>query len=172
MKNINKIILSTLYYMVSFTNFKNIIANTISVIDKQIRWLIWKFFLSKLYDINSIVGLPIETLNSLQQLAEAINSDANFFDTIMNAINSKSDIIYVNTQLDTILRKVLNYDTIDVSNIEFLTKSNKVDTDLNYDVDVFLYTLQAAIDRRVLMHAVYINYKFKINATAKDILQN
>ena len=103
MKNINKIILSTLYYMVSFTNFKNIIANTISVIDKQIRWLIWKIFLSKLYDINSIVGLPIETLNSLQQLAEAINSDANFFDTIMNAINLKSDSIYVDSQIETII---------------------------------------------------------------------
>ena len=35
MKNIDKIILSTLYYMVNLTNSKDILANSISVIDKD-----------------------------------------------------------------------------------------------------------------------------------------
>ena len=33
--------------------------------------------LPKLDDINNTVGLPVATLDSLQKLAEAINSDAN-----------------------------------------------------------------------------------------------
>ena len=40
-----------------------------------------------------------------------------FFDNIMNAINLKSDLIYVNTQFDIIITTFLNYDTKDESNI-------------------------------------------------------
>ena len=49
-----------------------------------------ELLLSQLYAINSIVGLALATLNSLQKLADAINSDANFSNNIMNAINLKS----------------------------------------------------------------------------------
>ena len=66
--------------------------------------------------VNNIVGLPTSTLNSLQRLAESINSDA-FFDTIMNAINLKSDLKYVNTVCDFILKNFLGYYTTHVSNI-------------------------------------------------------
>ena len=44
----------------------------------------------------------------------------------MNAINLKSDLIYVDTEFDTIITKMLNYDTKDKSKIKFLTKSYKV----------------------------------------------
>ena len=66
--------------------------------------------------VNNIVGLPTSTLNSLQRLAESINSDA-FFDTIMNAINLKSDLKYVSTVCDSTIRKRLGYYTTDVSNM-------------------------------------------------------
>ena len=82
---------------VSMTNTLDIVANTISVIDKNKVIDLKELFLSKLDAINNIVGLPVETLNSLQKLAEAINSDANFFNTIMAKINEKSDTPYVNT---------------------------------------------------------------------------
>ena len=113
---------------VTMTNSKDIVANTISVIDKDKVIDLNALFLSNLDAIHTIVGLPIDTLNSLQKLAEAINSDANFLNTIMNAINLKSDLIYVDTQLDTIITMFFKYDTTDASTIKFLTKSNKVET--------------------------------------------
>ena len=58
-----------------------------------------------------------------QKLAEAINSDDNIFNTMLKAINSKSDLTYVNTQLDNILETFLNYDTIETSTIKLTLKS-------------------------------------------------
>ena len=127
--------------MVSLTNSKDIVANTISVIDKDKVIDLKELFLSKLDAINNIVGLPVETLNSLQKLAEAINSDSNFFNNIMAAIDLKSDLTYVNTQLDTILRKFLNYDTIDALTIKLDNKSSisYVDSSCKTVNDKFLF---------------------------------
>ena len=157
--------------MVSLTDSKYIVANTISDIDKTKVIDLKEFVLSKLYAINHSVGLRIATLNSLQKLAEAINSDAIVFDTIMNALNLKSDVVYVDTQFYIIITKSLTYDTKDDSNIKFVTKSYKLNTCLKYDVDVFLYILQAGIDRRVLINAVDNNGRFKINAATNDVLK-
>ena len=49
-------------------------------------------------------------------------------------------------------------------------KSDKDNTYSETEVDIFLSTLQAAIDRRVLVNTVDINGKFKLNATTNDIL--
>ena len=82
-----------------------------------------------------------------------------------------TDILYVNTQVDTIISKFLNYDTLYVSNIKLLTNSDTVDTYLNHDVDVFISILQAGIDRRVSINTVDINGNFNIHATSTDILK-
>ena len=82
-----------------------------------------------------------------------------------------TDILYVNTQVDTILSNFLNYDTLYVSNIKLLTNSDTVDTQLNHDVDVFISILQAGIDRRVSINTVDINGNFNIHATSNDILK-
>ena len=50
----------------SLTNSKDIVATTISVIDKNKVIDLKELFLSNLDAINNIVGLPVETLNSLQ----------------------------------------------------------------------------------------------------------
>ena len=92
---------------VSLTNSKDIVANSISVIDKNKIIDLKELFLSNLDALNKIVGLPVATLDSLQKLAEAINSDANFFNNMMRAINLKSDLTYVNTQFDIILTHFL-----------------------------------------------------------------
>ena len=63
---------------VSLTNSKDIVANNISVIENNKVIDLKELFLSKLDAIENIVGLPGETLNSLQKLAEARNSDSNF----------------------------------------------------------------------------------------------
>ena len=103
-----------------------------SVVDKQ------RCDISNLDAVETIAGLPLETLNSLQKLSDSINSDSNCFYFILHAINLKSDITYVNTQFDNIITKSLNDDTKDKSNIKFLTTSDKVNTYLKPDVDVFL----------------------------------
>ena len=65
--------------MVSITTSRDMIANTISVIGgQQVIDLKELFCVSTLYAVEHIVGLPVETLNFLQTLAEAINSDATF----------------------------------------------------------------------------------------------
>jgi hypothetical protein len=102
---------------VSMNNSRDIVANTISVIDKNKVIDLKELFLSKLDAINTIVGLPIETLNSLQKLAEAINSDNNFYENMMSRIDLKSDLIYVDNQLDIIITKFLDYDTREQSNV-------------------------------------------------------
>jgi ribonuclease PH len=89
--------------MVSLNNSKDIVATSISVIDKNKVIDLKELFLSKLDAVNNIVGLPIETLNSLQKLAESINSDNEFYNTMMRQINLKSDIPYVNNQIEIIM---------------------------------------------------------------------
>ena len=44
----------------------------------------------------------------------------------MDAINLKSDLIYVNIQFDTIITNFLNYEAKDESTIQFLTELDKV----------------------------------------------
>ena len=51
-------------------------------------------------------------------------------------------------------------------------KAAKVNTWLNYDVDVFLSIQQAAINNRVLIHAVASNGKVKQHDISNDILKN
>ena len=65
---------------VTMTSSKDLVANSTSVIDKG-KVIDLKELLSNLDAINNIVGLPVATLSSLQKLAEAINSDADFFNT-------------------------------------------------------------------------------------------
>jgi hypothetical protein len=98
-------------------------------------------FLSKLDAIHNIVGLPIETLNSLQKLAEAINSDSDFYNNMMSRIDLKSDLIYVDNQLDIIITKFLDYDTREPSNVKFLLKSDRFNTYNMTEVDLKFYNL-------------------------------
>ena len=85
---------------VSLTNSKELVYNSITIIDKNKVIGLKALLLSNLDDISTIVGLPVATLDSLQQLAEAINSDANFLNNIMAATTLKSDLTYVNILCD------------------------------------------------------------------------
>ena len=57
--------------MVSLTNSKDVVANSISVIDKDKVFDLKELFLSTLDAINNIVGVPIETLNSVQNFSRS-----------------------------------------------------------------------------------------------------
>ena len=64
---------------ISMTNSGDVVATSVSVIEKdKVKDFKELFKHTKLDAITGIVGLPVSTLNSLQKLAEAINSDANF----------------------------------------------------------------------------------------------
>ena len=114
--------------MVSLANSKDIVATTISVIDKHKGdWFEGIVFINIRCYITKIVGLPIDTLNSLPKLAEAINSDATFFDTGMSASSLKSDLTCVTILCDSI-NTFKQYDTIYVATVKCLTKANDFNT--------------------------------------------
>ena len=56
---------------VSLTNSKDLVANSISVIDKDKVIDLKELFLSKLYAITNIVGLPVATLDSLPKTSRS-----------------------------------------------------------------------------------------------------
>ena len=62
---------------VSLTNGKDIIANSVSVVQND-------KISNILYISSQITGLAPETLNTLQKLAESINNDNTFYSTINN----------------------------------------------------------------------------------------
>ena len=126
---------------VSLTNSNDLMTNSISVIDKTKLIGLKELCLAKVDAINTIVVLPVATLDSLQKLAEAINSDANFLNASMAAINLKSDLTYVNTQLDNMIKNFLNSDTIETSYIILNLNSTitHVDTSCQSILNIFQY---------------------------------
>ena len=74
---------------VSLTNSKDIVANSISVIDYNnvvdIMDLIGK--INNI--ITVIVGNPPLTMNTLEKISQAINNDPQFYNVIINMINSR-----------------------------------------------------------------------------------
>ena len=109
---------------VSLANSKDLISHSISVINNNKVTELKELFSTTLDASNTIVCLPVATLDSLQKLAEAINSDANLFNNIMAAINLKTHLTYVNTQVDNIIKTFLNYDTIETSYIRLTLQIN------------------------------------------------
>ena len=68
--------LSSDYYIipVSLTNSREIVANSVSLCDEDSVDNILDLFLTKADAITQIVGIPPETLNTIQKLAESINN--------------------------------------------------------------------------------------------------
>ena len=126
--------------------------------------------MSKLDAIHNVVGLPIETLHSLQNIAEAINSDVSLLDTSMKAITLNSDLTYVNMVRDSMIRTFFNHDTVYVSNIKLLTKSDKVNTYLGSDANMIVYDLQAKLTNCDQLNDLDSVDKFKWNAVSNDLL--
>jgi hypothetical protein len=59
----------------------DMIVTSLSLIEERRVIDVKELFLSKLDAIDNIVGLAPDTLNTLQQLGEAINTDSNFYAT-------------------------------------------------------------------------------------------
>ena len=66
----------------SLTNSKDIVANSITVIQGNRS-------IDLLETIDAVTGLAPDTLNSLEKLATALNNDSNFFNFVTNGLNNK-----------------------------------------------------------------------------------
>ena len=68
---------------VSLTTSNDILDKSVSLIDNNENfWSYFELSLSSKHTLEGSVGLPLETLNTLQKLAESINNDGTFFYTI------------------------------------------------------------------------------------------
>ena len=84
---------------VSLTSSIDIIANSVSVVQKIVNIL---------DTISQISGLAPETLDTLQELAQSINNDNTFYNTINNQLVSKANSADVYTQLQTFSQTEIN----------------------------------------------------------------
>ena len=73
---------------VSLTNSKDIVANSISVIDYNNVVNIMDVIGQINNIITVIVGNPPLTMNTLEKISQAINNDPQFYNVIINMINS------------------------------------------------------------------------------------
>ena len=111
---------------VNINNTESIIADSIFLIDSNDLIDIRSLFLYRT-EASDIVGIPPDTLNTLQEIADAINNDPNFFQTINNELNLKRNITdsysktdvntlllnhYTKTESDTLLNAKLNASVI------------------------------------------------------------
>ena len=72
----------------SLTNSVDIVCNSLKLIQNNDLIDIFSLFLLKSEGAN-IVGIPPATLNTLQEIANAIGDDADFFNTINGKIDLK-----------------------------------------------------------------------------------
>ena len=87
---------------VTLTNTVDIVADSIHV--KKDNKLI-----DVMDNIQNIAGLPPETLNSLEKIANAMDNDPNFFQTMAHGLNAKLNtstfsqaMTNINTEFDTV----------------------------------------------------------------------
>ena len=91
--------------------------------------------------VNSVTGLPVETLNSLQKIGDAINNDPLFFTNIDNDIKKKQNTIQ-NGTIITGSQSLLNTTTSKLKNI--------VCTNLTVATDDNNITITAPYDKTTL----------------------
>ncbi len=82
-----------LYMPVNLTNRDAIVCNNIHIINNSETLNVESSIKQLNNTINSVVGLPVETLNSLEKVATTINNDPLFFTTIDNDIKDKRKTI-------------------------------------------------------------------------------
>ena len=93
---------------VSLTNSIDIVANSVSLYDANQVKNILDLFLNKTDAITKNIGVPPETLNTIQKLAESINNDQTFYNTINNKLATKANSADVYTKTDTFSQTQIN----------------------------------------------------------------
>ena len=82
--------------------------------------------------INDLVGTAPQTLDTLQEIANAIAEDANFSVTVINSIASKASQSYVNTEINTLQSQINDRATTSYVDTQLGLKGDKtyIDTQL------------------------------------------
>ena len=128
---------------INLTNRLNIIADSLEIIlpANQGRLNVATSIKTLNNTVNSVTGLPVETLNSLQKIGDAINNDPLFFTNIDNDIKKKQNIIQ-NGTIITGSQSLLNTTTSKLKNI--------VCTNLTVATDDNNITITAPYDKTTL----------------------
>ena len=87
----------------SLTNSIDIEANSVSLHESHTVKHILDLFLKKTDAITQIIGVPPETLNTTQKLAESINNGQTFYNAMNNKLNQKANSAYVYKTKDDVL---------------------------------------------------------------------
>ena len=140
------------------SNSSDITANSISLIRGNTIEDITKTFLSRSEAVSNIIGLPPNTMNTLEKISQSLANDPNFFSTLDAKINVKATAATVDA-------KFLEYDTRVSSNSKLLLKASVADlsssvTLINGKFD----TVNATLDSNLIS----INSK----ANQSDLLSN
>ena len=83
----------------SLSNSRDVIANTISLIIGNRVVNLVDLFLTKDTSINDMFNLAPGNLDTIAEIAAAINNDDHVFGTIQNSLALKASLIYVDTEL-------------------------------------------------------------------------
>ena len=87
---------------VSLSGVKEIIADSVSLIEgNEIINIKDKFYDRSTVNtmLSSVIGLPPETLNSLEKVSTALDGDPNFFTTINNKFVNKQNTLTLGTSI-------------------------------------------------------------------------
>ena len=104
----------------SLTNSNDVVANSISLIEGDAINNISDIFLTK-DEAGDIVGIPPETLNTLEKIADAIGGDENFFTTIEGKLANKQSTLFnrggtgVELLMNDTIRRIFATDGIDIT---------------------------------------------------------
>ena len=93
---------------ISLTNTIHIVANSVSLYEADTVKNILDLFLKKTDAITQIIGVPPETLNTIQKLVDSINNDQHFYNTINNKLNQKAKSADVYTKTSTFSQTEIN----------------------------------------------------------------
>ena len=85
---------------VSLTSSIDIVANSVSLYEAYTVKNILDLFLKKTDAITQIIGVPPETLNTIQKLAERANNAQTFYNTINNKLATTANLADVYTTTD------------------------------------------------------------------------
>ena len=87
---------------------KDIVANSVSLFESDTVKNSLDPFLKKTDAITQIIGVPPETLNTIQKRAEIIKNGQTFYNAINNKVNQKANSADVYTQTSTFSQTEIN----------------------------------------------------------------
>ena len=135
---------------VSLSNSKDIVANSISLVRGN-------RLIDVLETIDAVQVLAPETLSSLEKLANALNNDSNYFQTVSGAISNKADAAttYTKTEVDNNILNSVN-DLEDILWEEIDTKADQATTYTKTEVDGQLVLKQNTLTAGTVQGGVMI----------------